>query len=101
MSDSSHPSRHSQEDAFSAPQDAGKHRFFFDTYDGETLVEDTDGLELESLKAARQQTQAALADMVRDVQPTGNQRTLTIRVRNEGGETVLRAAVSIMLEMRS
>jgi hypothetical protein len=39
--------------------------------------------------------------MVRDVLPTGNQRTLTIRVRDEAGETVLRAAVSIMLEMRS
>jgi hypothetical protein len=91
-------SSHSQEDTFSAPPAAEKPRFFFDTYDGQTLVEDEEGLELEGPQAARDQAQAALADMVRDVMPDGDQRTLTIRVRNESGKTVLKATVSLMVE---
>ena len=91
-------SSHSQEDTFSAPPAVEKHRFFFDTYDGQTLVEDEEGLELEGPQAARDQAQAALADMVRDVMPDGDQRTLTIRVRDESGKTVLKATVSLMVE---
>jgi hypothetical protein len=74
-------------------------RFFFDSDDGETHVEDKDRLELEGIEAARQQAQAALADLVRDALPDGDQRTLTIRVRDETGKTVLKAALSMMVEM--
>ena len=94
MSDASH----SQEDAFSAPPAVAKRRFFFDTDDGRSLVGDEEGLELEGPQAACDQAQAALADMVRDVMPDGDQRTLTIRVRNESGKTVLKATVSLMVE---
>jgi hypothetical protein len=94
MSDASH----SQEDAFSAPPAVARRCFFFDTDDGERLVVDEEGLELESVEAARQQAQAALADMVREMMPSGDQRTLTIRVRDEADQTV-KAAVAVTVEI--
>ena len=94
---SDHP--HTQEDAFGSPPAPPRRRFYFDTNDGERLLEDEEGLELEGVEAARVQAQSALADMARDVVPgDGNQRTMTVRVRDEDGATILRASLVLTME---
>ncbi len=74
-------------------------RYFFDTHDGETLSGDQAGVECDGVEAARIEAQNALADLVRDVTPDGKQRTIALRVRDETGRTVVRAAVSILVEV--
>ncbi len=75
-------------------------RYFFDTNTGNSLIEDEEGVELDGTEAARLQAQTALADMARDVVPgDGPRRTITVRVRDETGRTVLRAALSLTVEI--
>ncbi len=75
-------------------------RYFFDTNDGKTLIEDDEGHELDGVDVARFQAQSALADMARDVVPgDGPERTITVRVRDETGKIVVRAALSLIVEI--
>jgi hypothetical protein len=74
-------------------------RYFFDTDDGETFLEDEDGIELDGVESARFQAQRGLVDMARDVVPGGGpRRTMTVRVRDETGRPVLRAALALIVE---
>jgi hypothetical protein len=74
--------------------------YFFDTDDGRMPITDDEGLELEGVQAARLQAQSALADIARDVVPgDGFHRTMTARVRDETGRTVLRATLVLTIEM--
>lgn len=73
-------------------------RFFFDTYNGEDLATDDAGLELESLAAAKVEAQKALPDIARDALPDGNHSTFVVNVRDEDGQIVLRAALSLVVE---
>ncbi|WP_425493336.1 DUF6894 family protein [Microvirga zambiensis] len=41
--------------------------------------------------------QKALPDMAKDPLPDGNYRTFVVNVRDEAGQTVVRAALSLML----
>jgi hypothetical protein len=45
-------------------------RLFFATYDGERFASDEEGIELESIEAAKLLGQKALADMTKDGCPT-------------------------------
>ena len=72
-------------------------RFFFDTFDGENLQPDETGHELPDLDAAKQEAQKALPDMAKDALPDGNYRTFVVNVRDEAGQTVLRAALSLVV----
>lgn len=75
-------------------------RYFFDTDDGETPIEDDEGHDVDGVEAARLQAQSALADMARDAVPgDGPRRTITVRVRDEAGRTVLRATLSLVVEI--
>ena len=51
---------------------------------------------LSGVEAARIEAQNALADMVRDALTNGDQRTIAVRVRDETGRTVVKAAVSYL-----
>jgi hypothetical protein len=74
-------------------------RYFFDTHDGKTLLEGDTGQDLDGIEANRVEAQTALADMIRDAQRDGSQRTVAVRVRNETGKTVIKAAVSVLVEV--
>jgi hypothetical protein len=76
-------------------------RFFFDTYDGDRLVPDDEGLELENLEAAKIEAQTTLPHMARDGLPDGDERVFIISVRDEAGQVVLRAALSLAVEYPS
>lgn len=73
-------------------------RYFFDTYDGERLLPDERGMELESILSARAAAQAALPDMSREVLGDNTHRTYVVSVRNEAGKVVLRVALSLVVE---
>ena len=91
------PRKNSQEDAFALPP-AGRARFFFDTLNGETTILDSDGRELDSIEAARAEAVKALRDMARDSLPDSDQGTVVVRVRDETGETVLMAALTLSVQ---
>ena len=71
-------------------------RFFFDTSMMKTCSRMT-GHELPDLDAAKQEAQKALPDMAKDALPDGNYRTFVVNVRDEAGQTVLRAALSLVI----
>ena len=73
--------------------------YYFDTHDGETFISDEEGLELEGIDEVRAQAQTALADMLHDGIPASDQRTLFVRVRDEADAVVLKAGLSIIMEL--
>ena len=74
-------------------------RYFFDTDDGNSFSKDKVGLDLPGFDQVRLQAQGALADMARDVVPgDGPDRLITIRVRDEGGSTILRGSLVLRIE---
>lgn len=68
-------------------------RYFFDTRDNDTFVEDDEGLEFDSLEAAKIQAAKCLADLARDVLPGSLKRMLAVEVRDER-QPVLRAMLT-------
>ena len=76
-------------------------RFFFDTHDGDRLLLDNEGQELEDLEAAKAVAQEELPHIARDELPDGDQRTFIVSVRDETGEVVMRATLSLAMEYSS
>ena len=74
-------------------------RYFFDTFDGSRLIPDTEGLELQNIEMAKLEAQRALPDLARDALPDGDQKTFIVSVRDEAGQVVLRAALSLIVEI--
>jgi hypothetical protein len=57
-------------------------RYFFDTRDNGTFIEDEVGLDLIDLEAAKKQAAISLAELARDVLPGSIKRVLAVEVRN-------------------
>jgi len=72
-------------------------RFFFDTFNGERLQPDETGQVLSDIEAAKSEAQMVLPDIARDALPDGNYRTFVVNVRDEAGQTVVRAALSLVV----
>ena len=70
-------------------------RYFIDTDDDDFLLIDRDGVELDSDATARLYAQDALPDMARDKMPDGERRTFVVAVRNEAGEVIYRATLTL------
>jgi uncharacterized membrane protein len=73
-------------------------RYFFDTYDGNHFINDAQGIELQDLEHVKAEAQNALPDLARDALPDGDQKTFIVSVRDEAGQVVLRAALSLLVE---
>lgn len=73
-------------------------RYFFDTFDGDRLITDSEGIELPDLEQVKAEAQRALPDLARDVLPDGDQKTFIVSVRDEAGQVILRAALSLIVE---
>jgi hypothetical protein len=89
---------HSQEDAFGTPPASGKRRFYFDVREGVRFTFDEEGLELPSLDAAEQEAAIAAASIGRDLLPKGTARSVTVEVRNEHGQRVVTATVTLAVD---
>ena len=74
-------------------------RYYFDEYDGETVTQDDEGLELDGIEAARAEARKALPDIARDVLPEdGDRRTMVVKVRDEAGTVLITATLSLLIE---
>jgi hypothetical protein len=58
-------------------------RYYFDTRDGHTFVQDDIGVELPDIEAARDQAAVALAEMAKEALPGSVRRALSIEVRDD------------------
>lgn len=70
-------------------------RYFIDSSDGNFSHIDTEGVDLADQNAARYQALDALPDMARDVLPDGDQRRLVVSVRDETGQVIYRASLTL------
>ena len=68
-------------------------RFYFDTTDGDALIEDETGLELSDLDEAKAEAARALADLARDVLPASEVRELAVNVKDEANTLVMRTVL--------
>jgi hypothetical protein len=73
-------------------------RYFFDIHDGPRFKPDEIGVELDGIEAARQEAAQALSELARDILPDGDQREVLIEVKDEGGQRVLVARLSVSIE---
>lgn len=68
-------------------------RYYFDTRDNSDLFRDENGIDLESMEAARDEATRGLADLAREALPGAIRRELAVEVRDEADRQVLRAAL--------
>jgi hypothetical protein len=61
-------------------------------------VPDEAGIELENREAAKAMASRGIVDMTKDDLPDGDRRAFVIRVRDDAGEVVLQAALSLVVE---
>ncbi|TPJ71847.1 hypothetical protein [Mesorhizobium sp. B2-7-1] len=69
-------------------------RFYFDTYEGGTLVRDEEGLDVVDLAAAKLQAAKAVVDVAKDLVPKVQIGTVAIHVRDTEGRVVCTAEVN-------
>ena len=58
-------------------------RYYFDTRDGDTFIEDDEGLDMIDLEAAKLVAAMSLAELAKDVIPGSDRRILVIEVRED------------------
>ena len=70
-------------------------RYFIDTDDGDSPHRDEDGHDLPDDDAARQAALDALPDMARDKLPDGDRRTFRATARDERGNVIYDATLTL------
>lgn len=72
--------------------------FYFDVREGVKFATDTDGLDFPDLDRAAQEAAIAAASIGRDLLPHGTARSITVEVRNQYGQRVVTATVTLALD---
>ncbi len=70
-------------------------RYFFDTDDDDQLVHDEDGIMLADDETARRYALDALPGMASEQMPNGDRREFFAAVRDEAGDVIYRATLSL------
>jgi hypothetical protein len=73
-------------------------RYHFDLHDGARFTTDETGVELDDIKAARQEAARALGELARKILPDNDRREVVIEVKDETGQRVLVAKLSVSIE---
>lgn len=73
-------------------------RFYFDIRVGTRFVPDEEGVEFPDLEAAEREAAETAAAIGRDHLPTGETQEVVIEVRNEHGQRVMTACVSMRID---
>jgi hypothetical protein len=73
-------------------------RFYFDVREGTRFIPDDEGLEFDSLETAEREAAEAAATIGRDQFANGDARDITIEVRDEHGQRVRTATVSVRID---
>ena len=76
-------------------------RYFFDIHDGDHFTPDHEGVELESIEAAKDEAKKALPDIVKDEMPDGDRRDFVVDREGRGWTDVLRVTLSLVVESLS
>jgi hypothetical protein len=76
-------------------------RYFIDTNDDDLFVADDEGLDLFDAHAARKAALAALPDMAQEKMPDGDDRIFCASVRDEAGEVIYEATLTLRGEWRA
>jgi hypothetical protein len=76
-------------------------RYFFDINDGDRFTPDYEGIELESIKAAKDAAKKTLPDIVNDELSDGDRRVFVVLVKDEVGHELLRVTLSLAVETLS
>jgi hypothetical protein len=72
--------------------------YHFDSHDGVRFTTDETGVELDGIKAARQEAARRLAELAQEILPDDVRREVVIEVKNETGQRVLVAKLSVSIE---
>ena len=73
-------------------------RYHFDTHDGAHFTTDETGVQLDGIKAARQEAARRLAELAQEILPNDDRREVVIEVKDETGQRVLVAKLSVSIE---
>jgi uncharacterized protein DUF6894 len=73
-------------------------RYHFDLHDGARFTTDQTGVEMDGLKAARQEAARMLGDLAQELRLDGDRRDVVIEVKDETGQRVLVAKLSVSIE---
>jgi hypothetical protein len=73
-------------------------RFFFDVREGVRFTPDDDGLEFPNIDAAEHEAAECAAAIGRDLLPKGTARCVCVEVRNEHGQRVITATVTLAVD---
>ncbi len=73
-------------------------RYHFDLHDGARFATDETGVELDGLDAAREQAARRLEELAREILRGGDRRDVVIEVKDEAGQRVLIAKLSVSIE---
>ena len=74
-------------------------RYYFDIHDEARFTTDDTGVELDGLEAARQEAARTLGEIARDILPNGDRHEVVIEVKDEAGQRVLVAKLSVSIEL--
>ena len=72
--------------------------FFFDVREGVRFIADDDGLEFPGIDAAEHEAAECAAAIGRDLLPKGVARSVTVEVRNQQGQRVATATVTLAVD---
>jgi hypothetical protein len=73
-------------------------RFYFDVREGCRFVSDEEGLEFPNIDAAEREAAEAAAAIGREFLPKGSACSVTLEVRNQHGQRVVTATVTLALD---
>jgi hypothetical protein len=73
--------------------------YYFDTRDGDDLIRDELGLELDGIEQARDEATRGMADLVKDALPGAVRRELSVQVRDDADRDLLRASLWFEIEI--
>jgi hypothetical protein len=72
--------------------------YFFDIYEGGTLIPDIRGMELERLDEVEREAAETAIAIARDRLPGGGALTVKVKVRDEADRNVMTAAATLTIE---
>jgi hypothetical protein len=72
--------------------------YYFDIEDNGAVFADDQGTECADLNQVKREAIRTLVEMVNESLPDGDQHTLRIKVRSEGGNVVLQVAINFEVE---
>ncbi|TRC98365.1 hypothetical protein FJV76_13800 [Mesorhizobium sp. WSM4303] len=72
--------------------------YYFDVDDNGTFYPDDEGTDCDTFDRVKEEAIRALVEMIKDSLPDGDRHKLVIKVRDDGGDLVLKASLNFEVE---